>query len=160
MPERHFYFTILQPVRNYGMKVKVPLVHYHNGNRVFFLEDNLNKLGQRQSQTPFSSTFWVQKDLSQKKCWVQTNFSWKKNWLQKNVGLQKSSGPNFFSSKQFCVQNILDTKSFVSKNNFVSKKLVKKIFGTNKILGPKKSFSSKNFWVQQYFGSEKNLILK
>ena len=30
-----------------------------------------NKLGQRQSQTPFSSAFWVQKHVESKQFWVQ-----------------------------------------------------------------------------------------
>ena len=31
------------------------------------LENKDNKLGQRQSQTPFSSAFWIQKDFKSKK---------------------------------------------------------------------------------------------
>ena len=42
-----------------------------------------NKLGQRQSQTPFSSGFWVQKDFMSKKIVGPNHF-----WLQK-VGLEK-----------------------------------------------------------------------
>ena len=34
-----------------------------------------DKLGQRKSQTPFSSAFWVQKDFKYKNCWVQKNVS-------------------------------------------------------------------------------------
>ena len=33
-----------------------------------------NKLGQRQSQTPFSSAFWFQKDCEPKKFWVHKVF--------------------------------------------------------------------------------------
>ena len=47
-----------------------------------------NKLGQRQSQTPFSSAFRVQKDfrskkvLGPKKFWIQKNFE-SNLWIQK-----------------------------------------------------------------------------
>ena len=58
-----------------------------------------NKLGQRQSQTPFSSVFWVQKEFGYKKmlgpkeiqlkkmgsqkCWFKKKFVPKKLWVQK-----------------------------------------------------------------------------
>ena len=44
-----------------------------------------NKLGQRQSQTPFSSAFWVQKDQgSKKKFGAQKKISSKKIFGSKN----------------------------------------------------------------------------
>ena len=42
---------------------------------------NDNKLGQHQSQTPFSSAFWVQKDFQYKIYWVQKNVSSDQSWL-------------------------------------------------------------------------------
>ena len=44
----------------------------------------INKLGQRQSQTPFSSAFWVQK-----RCWVQKQLSSQQILGPKNVSGQK-----------------------------------------------------------------------
>ena len=40
-----------------------------------------NKLGQHQSQTPFSIAFWVQKDFQYKNSWVQKNVSSDQSWL-------------------------------------------------------------------------------
>ena len=62
------------------------------------------KLGQCQSQTPFSSEFWVQKEFGfQKifglqKCWVKKFWSNKifgptKFWVHKNFGSRKTLGP-------------------------------------------------------------------
>ena len=53
----------------------------------------LNKLGQCQSQIPFSSAFWVQKDLEYKKLFGQKNVSSKKILVFKNVGSKKSLSP-------------------------------------------------------------------
>ena len=41
------------------------------------------QVGQRQSQNPISSAFWVQKDFGLKNCWVPNNSSSKKNSGQK-----------------------------------------------------------------------------
>ena len=63
------------------------------------------KLGQRQSQTPFSSAFWVQKDLEYK------NFRVQKMLVPKNFWIQDFFGPKFFGTKTF-----LDLKSFWTQN--------------------------------------------
>ena len=53
----------------------------------------LNKLGQRQSQTPYSSAFWVQKNFKSKKFWVQKNFGPQKYSVsKKNLGFKKILG--------------------------------------------------------------------
>ena len=55
-----------------------------------------NKLGQCQSQTPFSSAFWVQKHFSSKtkavskKCLVQKMLGWKKFGVQKYFRLERN----------------------------------------------------------------------
>ena len=58
----------------------------------------MNKLGQRQSQTLFSSAFWVQKDFGLKKVSGPKKF-----WVQKSVGFKKNQrnvGPKMFESQQ------------------------------------------------------------
>ena len=64
-----------------------------------------NKLGQRQSQTPISSAFWVQKDFGLKSVGSQ------KNKLQKNFGSKNRSQKKKFGSKI-----IFGLSKFGSKN--------------------------------------------
>ena len=64
-----------------------------------------NKLGQRQSQTAFSSAFWVQKSVG-----------------SKNLNYRKISGPTNFGSKKLWVQKILGPENFESKKIKVPKK--------------------------------------
>ena len=72
------------------------------------IKDKGNKLGQRQSQTPFSSAFWVQKSVGSKQVLV----------AKKNLGPKKFWDKKILGQKEFCVQ----------------KNLVKKMFWTNKKL--------------------------
>ena len=77
------------------------------------------KLGQHQSQIPFLSAFWVQKDfgpkkmLDPKKCWVKKMFGPIKCLVQKNIlgpkfcFLPKFGEQKRFISKTFWVQQIL-----------------------------------------------------
>ena len=45
---------------------------YEKSGQNFVRNDAMkNKLGQRQSQTPFSRAFWVQKNFNSKKFWVK-----------------------------------------------------------------------------------------
>ena len=63
------------------------------------------KLGQRQSQTPISSAFWVQKDFGFKKCWVQKKFGSKK------IVCPKKFGPSNFGSNKCRVQKMFGQKN-------------------------------------------------
>ena len=67
-------------------------------------------MGQRQSQTPFSSAFWVQKVFRSKKV-----------LSQKKISLEKMMGP-----KNFWVQIILDQKILSEKNLWSKALKVKK----------------------------------
>ena len=78
------------------------------------------KLGQRQSQTPISSAFWVLKDF----------------------GLKKVLGPKRFSSKK-----ILGPKKMLLQKWFlVQQNLGSKILSSNKFW-VKKNFRPKFFWL-------------
>ena len=57
------------------------------------------KLGQHQSQTPFSSAFWVQKNFRSK------NILGPKNFGSKNFESEKN-----FEFRKFCIQRILSPK--------------------------------------------------
>ena len=90
-------------------------VHLHHAPTNSPGKKKKNKLGQRQSQTSFSSAFWI---LSTKKFCVQKNFVSKKILgpkkfrVQKNFGSKKTLGP-----KKFWVQKMLGPKNFGSKKN-------------------------------------------
>ena len=58
------------------------------------LKNTINKLGQRQSQTPFSSVFWVQKDFRPKKI----------------------LGPKILDPKTLSQIKILSSENFASKD--------------------------------------------
>ena len=77
----------------------------------------MNKLGQRQSQTPISSAFQVQKDFGVKKCWVEIIFCSKKM-----LGPKKCQYQNYLSYQKIWVQ----------------KQQSEKIFGKKRIFGPTK----------------------
>ena len=80
-------------------------------------------MGQRQSQTPISSTFRVQK------------YSYQNNLSSKNIKVQK-----FWVQKKICVKKkIWVEKKFWAQKNFVLKKIMgqKKNSGSKKNYGPK-----------------------
>ena len=100
----------------------------------------INKLGQRQSQTPFSSAFWfLNQNLIKRSCNIicpkrfcakkdQTNFESiiflvKKMWVQKELGSKKILGPKNFRSKKIQVQ-----KSWVQINFWTNKFLIQNFF--------------------------------
>ena len=68
-------------------------------------EYNNDKLGQRQSQTPFSSAFWVQKIFGTKQFWVQKYFKTEKNVAQKNFGSKKT-----WVQRYFLTENIFESE--------------------------------------------------
>ena len=148
----------------------------------------INKLGQRQSQTPFSSAFWfLNQNLIKRSCNIicpkrfcakkdQTNFESiiflvKKMWVQKELGSQKDLGQNRiqfknnFWSKKFLFQKHFWSKKFLVQKHFWSKKIFgPKIFVVQKNLdkkklGPKKFGVQKNL-VPKSFGSKKNWVKK
>ena len=103
----------------------------HNNNI-----NNNYKLGQRQSQTPFSSAFWVQKDFQYKNCWVQ----------------------KIVSSDHYLPTMInLGTSWANARVKFHSQ--VQKDFRSKKVLGPKFKIPKK-FWVEIKCGLKKNLVPK
>ena len=88
----------------------------------------MNKLGQRQSQTPISSAFQVQKDFGVKKCWVEIIFCSKKM-----LGPKKCQYQNYLSYQKIWVQKILGPNKF-----WVQKQQSEKNFGKKRIFGPTK----------------------
>ena len=69
-----------------------------------------NKLGQRKSQTPFSSAFWVQKDFMSKKSFGFKSFLAPKSWVIKILS-RKNLGIKIF----FLTNKILGTTKFCVK---------------------------------------------
>ena len=77
---------------------------------------NNNKLGQHQSQTPFSSAFGSNNIGGRNTFWIKMvqkyfdprRFREKKNWVQNNLG-QTNFCFTFFSSNKFWVQRKMET---------------------------------------------------
>ena len=102
------------------------------------IKNTRKQVGPTQSQTPFSSAFWVKKKLNLKK-----NKALKCFWSKKNLG-----------SKKYLVQKIPGSKSFSVQKYFGLKICGPKNFCVRKIFLIKNTFSPTKFWVQQNFGSK------
>ena len=64
------------------------------------MQNILNKLGQRQSQTPFSSEFWVQNSVEPRKISIPKKFWVKKILVQKIKGQRKFPSPTSFGPEK------------------------------------------------------------
>ena len=70
-------------------------------------EKKFNKLGQRQSQTPFSSAFWVQKYFQYRKLLGPKKFQFRKFFVSNKILGQKD-----FGSKKFWFKKLLGQQKF------------------------------------------------
>ena len=110
--------TLLKLLSNFSLKswdLKLTLFYpCHNNN------NPPNKLGQRQSQTPLSSAFWVQKDFRSKKRFFLISFIFHKYWLPPPLPINDKK--NQYSQMVGCQLQIFGLKS-----NFVAPSTVLKV---------------------------------
>ena len=104
----------------------------HNNN-------TLHKLGQQQSQTPYSSAFWSsEKNLGFN---LMSRFSLHKKWFKQFFNPRKFWSERLFSSERFWVQTLFVQKNiFMPERNYLLRKSIKYekiLVWVKKIWGPK-----------------------